>query len=61
MTRRELNIFRQDFRKFLLDSIKKYNPSDAELGLMYTSMIHSLNSDMDSWFFNEKEEEEKER
>ena len=50
MTRRELNVFRQDFKKFILDSLNKYDPTDAELGLMYTSMIHSLNADINSWF-----------
>ncbi len=53
MTRKELNVFRQDFRKFLLDNINKYNPTDAELGLMYTHMIQSLNTDMSSWFAEE--------
>jgi hypothetical protein len=53
MTRSELNVFRQDFRKFLLDSVNKYNPTDAELGLMYTHMIQALNSDMGAWFTEE--------
>lgn len=50
MTRKELNVFRQEFRKFVTDSINKYNPSNAELGLMYTHMIECLNTDMSSWF-----------
>lgn len=53
MTRKDLNVFRQDFRNFLLDSINKYDPTDAELGLMYTHMIQTLNTDMSSWFAEE--------
>ena len=59
MTRKELNVFRQDFRKFLLDNINKYDPTDAELGLMYTSMIWSLNADMSVWFAEELDNQQK--
>jgi hypothetical protein len=59
MTRKELNVFRQDFRKFLLDNVNKYNPTDAELRLMYTHMIQALNTDMNSWFAEELENEKR--
>ena len=49
--------FKQEFRDFIEQSIKKYKPSDADLGIMFTNMQISLATDMNTWFYNEKEEE----
>ena len=39
------------------EAINKYHPSNAELGIMYTSMIHSINDEINLWFFEERDHE----
>jgi hypothetical protein len=39
MTNVEIRKARQDFAKFLLDTIDKYNPSDAELYILYVNLF----------------------
>lgn len=57
MTPNDHRFFKQEFRNFINQSMKKYNPSDADLGIMFTNMQISLATDMNAWFYEEKEEE----
>lgn len=47
-------LFKQEFRKFIDQSMKKYKPNDADLGIMFTNMQISLAADMNAWFYDER-------
>ena len=58
MTNAEIRKAKQDFSKFLLDTINKYNPSDAEMYILYSEFISHLCIDLKTWGYEDKEKEE---
>ena len=58
MTNVEIRRAKQDFSKFLLDTIKKYKPSDAEMYILYSEFISHLCIDLKTWGYEDKEKEE---
>ena len=51
----DLKVLEEDFRAFLLSKIIKYNPSNTDMGLIYTSMMRFLNEDMSCWYTSERD------
>jgi len=57
MTTKELNDFKLDFTGFIAEAIYRYRPSEAELGIMYTLIIHLINDEINHWFFEGRDNE----